>query len=381
MIDKALVGDKRYWAWMAALVVLIGIGACCYLWQLCEGLGITGLGRDVSWGLYIAQFTFFVGVAASAVMVVLPYYLHNYKAFGKITILGEFLAVAAVVVCGLFILVDMGRPDRVAYMMLHLSPRSPLFWDMVSLNGYLVINLAIAWVTLTARRKGDPAPKWLTPLIYLSIPWAVSIHTVTAFIYAGLPGRHMWLTGLMAVRFLGSAFAAGPALLIILCLIMKRLTRFDAGEDAIQNLARIVTYALVASIFFVVLEFFTAFYSQVPGHTHGLEYLYFHGGLAALMRIAAVLGVASAVILLIPRLRRNETVLFWTCAATFVALWIEKGIGLVIGGFNPSPLNKPAPYCPTAPELFITIGIWAIGLLMVTALYKIAIGVERELTA
>ncbi len=224
------------------------------------------MSRDVSWGLYIAQFTFLVGIAASAVMLVLPYYLHDYKAFGKITVLGEFLAVSAVIMCVLFIFVDLGQPSRVMNVLLHPAPSSILFWDMIVLSGYLLINIITGWVILSSNRNEVPPPRWVKPLIYLSIPWAISIHTVTAFIYAGLPGRSFWLTAIMAPRFLASAFASGPALLIIFCLILKRFGRFDAGEKAIQTLSKIVAYALATSIFFVLVELFSAFYSQIPEH-------------------------------------------------------------------------------------------------------------------
>ena len=201
------------------------LGSCSSLWGLVlrlsslSGTGVLrspGLSRDVSWGIYIAQFTFLVGVAASAVMVVLPYYLHDVKAFGKITILGEFLAIAAVTMCLLFIVVDLGKPMRILNVFSIPTPNSVLFWDMIVLNGYLLLNLLIGWNVLEAERKGTHYPKWVKPLIYLSIPWAVSIHTVTAFLYAGLPARHYWLTAIMAARFLASAFCSGPALLILL---------------------------------------------------------------------------------------------------------------------------------------------------------------------
>jgi len=271
MLEKAFYGSAKYYGWILFLLLVIGAGVGCYVYQLTEGLRVTGMGRDISWGLYIGQLTFLVGVAASAVMVVIPYYLHNYKVFGKITVLGEFLAVSAVSMCGLFVLADLGTPSRALNLILYPTPNSILFWDMIVLNMYLLLNLVIAWNVLSAERKSAPPPKWVKPLIYLSIPWAVSIHTVTAFLYAGLPGRHLWLTAILAVRFLGSAFAAGPSLLILLCLFVRRVSKFDPGRDAIQSLAKIVTYALVASIFFVGLEFFTAYYSQVPGHMHGLE--------------------------------------------------------------------------------------------------------------
>lgn len=375
MLEKALHGRRGYWLWIACLILVAAVGFFFYLRQLDYGLGITGMSRDVSWGLYIAQFTFLVGVAASAVMLVLPYYLHDYKAFGKITVLGEFLAVAAVVMCILFVFVDLGRPARVLNVLLHPQPASILFWDMVVLSGYLLINIVTGWVILSCAKKDIPPPAWIKPVIYLSIPWAISIHTVTAFIYAGLPGRSFWLTAIMAPRFLASAFASGPALLILVCLILRRWGGFDAGEKAIQALAKIVAYALAVSLFFVGVELFTAFYSGIPEHEAQFIYLFAglhgHTGLVGWMWAFAVLAAGALAVLLIPGLRKQETWLAPACVAVFASLWIEKGLGLVLPGFIPSPLEAMTEYHPTGPEIAITLGVWAVGFLILTVFYKI----------
>ena len=382
MLEKALKGSRGYGIWVAFLLLLTGIGFFFYLKQLDYGLGITGMSRDVSWGLYIAQFTFLVGVAASAVMLVMPYYLHDYKAFGKITILGEFLAVSAVIMCLTFVLVDLGRLDRAMNMILHPSPKSVLFWDMVVLNGYLLINIVTGWTVLESDRQGVPPPAWVKPIIYLSIPWAISIHTVTAFIYAGLPGRGFWLTAIMAPRFLASAFASGPALLILFCMILKRFTKFDAGEKAIQTLAKIVAYALAISIFFVLVELFTVFYGQIPSHMNHLVYLFRglegHNMIANWMSVSALAAVVALVLLVIPRTRTREPILALACILVFLSLWIEKGLGLVITGFIPSPLEALTDYSPTGPEIAITVGVWALGLLILTLFYKIFVSVRTE---
>lgn len=382
MLEKALRGSQRYWSWILFLLVLIGVGAGCFLLQLSQGLKITGMSRDVSWGFYIAQFTFLVGVAASAVMLVLPYYLHHVKDFGRITILGEFLAVAAVSMCLLFIVVDLGRPMRLLNVLIHPTPNSILFWDMIVLNGYLFLNIVIGWTVLAAERKEVAPPAWVKPLIYISIPWAVSIHTVTAFLYAGLPGRHFWLTAIMAARFLASAFASGPALLILLMLILKKRTKFDAGQPALDKLSQIVTYAMCVSVFFVLLELFTAFYSQIPGHMHGFEYQFIglegHGVLVPFMWLSAILAVVALTLLINPNTRRNEKKLTVACIAVFFSLWIEKGMGLVVTGFIPNPFETVTEYVPTVPELLITLGVWATGFLILTVLYKTAIGVKEE---
>ena len=383
MFEKAVAGSRRYWIWILCLLAVIGAGFAAYLYQLSVGLGVTGLSRDVTWGLYIAQFTFLVGVAASAVMVVLPYYLHNYKAFGRITILGEFLAISAVTMCMLFVFVDMGQPMRVVNMMLYPTPNSIMFWDFVSLGGYLALNAVIALVTLGAERKGVAPPGWIKPVIILSIPWAVSIHTVTAFLYNGLPGRPLWLTAILAPRFLASAFAAGPALLILLCLIICRLMKSERPSEAIDKLSIIVTYAMTINVFFVLLELFTVFYSQIPEHMEPFEYLFVgldgHWALVPWMWVSVLLSVASLVLLLVPSLRRNPRALPLACVSVFLSLWIDKGLGLIVGGFVPTPLGAVTEYSPTLPEMTIALGIWAIGCLMITVFYKIALSVRSDL--
>ncbi|MBI4964689.1 MAG: polysulfide reductase NrfD [Desulfomonile tiedjei] len=382
MLEKAFTGSKSYFLWVAILLILIGMGFQFYLRQLALGLGITGMSRDVSWGLYIGQFTYLVGVAASAVMLVLPYYLHNYKVFGKITILGEFLAVAAVIMCITFVTVDLGQPSRVFNVMLYPTPNSILFWDIMVLSGYLFLNILIGWTVLGVEKRGAPPPKWIKPFIYLSIPWAISIHTVTAFLFAGLPGRGFWLTAIMAPRFLGSAFAAGPALLILICLFLRKYTKFDAGLEAIRALAKIVTYAMVASVFFVLCELFTVYYSQIPDHMYHFDYLFTglhgHTGLVPLWWLCVALAVLSLVILIPPNTRNNPTTLAIGCAAVFFSLWMEKGIMLVVTGYIPSPLETITEYHPTIPEMGITLGVWALGFFILTILYKVALSVREQ---
>ncbi len=385
MLERALIGDRRYWLWITLLGIVIFIGFLFYLKQLAYGLGITGLSRDVTWGFYIAQFTFLVGVAASAVMVVLPYYLHNYKAFGKITILGEFLAIAAVMMCMLFIFVDMGQPTRVPNVMLYPTPHSLMFWDSIALGGYLLLNVIISRVTLNAERKAIAPPGWIKPIIILSIPWAISIHTVTAFLYSGLAARPFWLTAILAPRFLASAFASGPALLILMCFIIRKLTKFDAGQEAIGKLTQIVTYAMCINVFFILMEIFTAFYSNIPEHLEHFRYLYFglegKSRLVPWMWTSVFLAVLSLVILIVPKLRRVNGLLIAACLMVFGSIWIDKGLGMVVAGFVPSPIGHVTEYSPTIPELLISLGVYAIGFFLVTIFYKIALSYKEEAMA
>jgi Ni/Fe-hydrogenase subunit HybB-like protein len=385
MLEKALVGRRGYWAWLCGLAALVALGAAAYAHQLANGLGVTGLSRDVTWGLYIAQFTFMVGVAASAVTVVLPYALHDFKQFARITILGEMLAIASVVTCMLFIFVDMGQPTRVLNVLLHPSPHSVMFWDMTVLSGYLVLNVVISRVTLGAERKSVPPPGWIRPVVVLSIPWAIGIHTVTAFLYSGLAARPFWMTALLAPRFLASAFASGPAILILVCLLLRKVSGFDAGGEATRKLSVLVTYAMATNVFFLGVELFTALYSGVPEHLHHFQFLFVGldgaRGLAPWMWAAEALAALALFILLSPGKRAREPLLALACAAVFASVWIEKGLGMVVTGFVPSPLGRVVAYAPTAPELLIVAGVYGAGLLVLTILFKIAVSVRRELAA
>lgn len=392
MIEKTLKGKPAYWIWLAFLGMFMAVGAACYVRQYLFGLGMTGMSRDVSWGLYISQFTFLVGVAAGGVMLVLPYYIHDYKVFGRITILGEFLAIAAIVMCLLFIMADLGQPLRALNVVFHPTPHSMLFYDMIVLNGYLFLNILCGWVILTAERKEVHPPKWIYFFVYLSIPFAVSIHTVTAMLYCGLPGRHFWLSAIIAPRFLASAFAAGPSLIVLACIILKRVANFDAGREAMNKLVTIILYAALINMFFVGLEFFVGYYSNIPGHKHTLQYLFFglehHGhvynNLVPFMWTFVILAFGAIGLLASPLVRKgkdqgNDFWLGLACAMLFFAFWLDKGLGFVFGGFVPSPLHEITEYIPTANELGITLGIWATGFFVLTLLYKIAVGVEHEI--
>jgi molybdopterin-containing oxidoreductase family membrane subunit len=365
--------------WLTAATALVATGFLFYLRQYQVGLAVTGMSRDISWGFYIAQFTFLVGIAASAVMVVLPYYLHNWKVFGRITVLGEFVAISAVILCMLFILVDMGQPSRLLNIFLYPSPRSMMFWDTMALSGYLLLNVLISRVTLDCERKGIAPPNWIRPVILLSIPWAISIHTITAFLYAGLSARPFWMTAVLAPRFLASAFASGPALLILLVLTLRKQTGFDAGREPVQKLAVIVTYALCAHVFLILVELFTVFYSGIPEHVSHFRFLLFGSGGRDWMLwewMSMILALAALALLVHPRMRRNEKWLTFCCSALFVSIWIEKGMAMILTGFVPSPLGRFASYRPTLTELLISAGIYGIGAVLLTIFFRIFVQIK-----
>ena len=359
---------------VAAALLAVAAGLAAWWVQLSRGLGITGLSRDVSWGLYVSQFTFFVGVAASAVMVAVPYYLHNFKAFGRLMVFGEVLAIAALVMAGLFIVVDLGQPGRVLNVLLYPSPRSLMFWDMVSLGGYLAISLMLAATALLTEKRNLPAQNWVRPLAYLSIPWAVSIHTVTAFLYAGLPGRPFWETAVLAPRFLASAFASGPSLLLLIVLVTKDKPGFDTRPEAVRTLTSIIRYALAINLFLLGVEAFTALYSQLPGEMEAwrMAFLDPRVGVGLWMWVSTTFNLIAFGALFVPAVRDQRRYLAFAAAMVVVAIWMEKGLGFIVAGFEPSPLGYVTRYFPTFLESTIVLGVWGVGVLILIVGLRLA---------
>ena len=379
MLESIFRGSSRYLAWVGFLLFFIAVAGLVYWNQVKSGLGVTGLNQDVLWGLYISQLNFWVGVAASAVAVVVPYYLHDQKAFGKAIVVGESLAISACLMCLLFVWVDIGQPGRIVYVLLYASPKSIMFWDAVALAGYLLINAVLVRSSLVAEQNCTALPSWFRPIAYVSIPWAIGIHTVTAFLYAGLSARYLWNTAILAPRFLASAFASGPSLLVLLLYALKKFAKHDVDEGSILTLARIITYCTLANVFFVGVEVFTAFYGGIQHHTAAFAYLFENSSSLAPWLWASALMTAIALVLLIaPQTRNNLAVLPWACVLVAASVWLDKGLGMVIAGFVPNAYGHTPEYCPTMPEAAVSVGICAFGLLITTFMCKIIVNVRER---
>ena len=344
---------------------------------------VTGLTDQVSWGLYFANFVFLVGVAAGAVTVVFPAYIYKHKALHEVAVLGEMLAIAAVVMCILFVLNHMGRPDRLWHMLPGIGifnfPGSILSWDVIVLVGYLILNIVGGFYFLYKKYTKEPMSMgfYLT-VIYVATVWAISIHTVTAFLINTMPARPMWHHGMMPIRFISTAFAAGPALIIIVFTIIRNNTKLWIKDEAIDLLSQIVVWCLGIALFLTLSEVVTELYHPTE-HSLGLRYLMFgHNGLNALVPwfwVSLIALVVSFVMLLRPSIRKNYKVLPIVCVITFLGIWVEKGMGLIIPGSIPSPIGEFTQYSPTAIEIMNCLGNWAIGFFILTLLLKGAVGV------
>ncbi|WP_108866356.1 sulfate reduction electron transfer complex DsrMKJOP subunit DsrP [Aquimarina aquimarini] len=383
-LDITTQGSKRYHLWMGFLTFVMLAGMYCYAQQIEHGLSVTGMTDRVSWGLYISNFTFLVGVAAAAVMLVMPTYVLKDIDFKQAVLIGEGLAVAALLMCLAFVVADMGGPSVLWHMIPVVGvfnfPNSMLTWDVIVLNGYLFINITIPFYILFTRYQGKvPNPKVYIPGAILSVFWAVGIHLVTAFLYQGLQARPFWNNALLGPRFLASAFAAGPALIILVLAVIRAYTAFKIEDKTIKKIATIVTVAAQINLIMLVSELFKEFYAPTH-HSESAYYLFFglHGKDALLPWIwtAIPLNVLATILLTFGKLRNNLKVLYFCCFILFVAIWIEKGFGLIVPGFIPGPYGKIAEYTPTGIEIGVTLGIWAMGAFIFTILAKTAIRIE-----
>jgi molybdopterin-containing oxidoreductase family membrane subunit len=376
-------GGKWYYSWLALLAILIVTGVYSYIQQIDQGLIVTHMRDQVSWGFYISNFTFLVGVAAAAVLLVIPAYLYNFKPIKEIVLLGEMLAIAAIIMCLLFVVSDMGRPERGWHILPLLGtmnfPASLLAWDVLVLNGYLAINcIAVFYVLYKLAYGKEYKMTFLWPIIILSIPWAISIHTVTAFLYNGLSSRPFWNASILAPRFIASALCSGPALMIILFQIVRKVSDMEISNTAIFKIAELIAYAMGINLFLFMAEFFKEFYSGSI-HLAPMEYLYFglhgHSNLVAWMWMAFIFNLTAFFLLLRPKTRENVLTLTVACVMIITGVYIEKGMGLIIPGFIPGTLGEIYEYGPSAVEKSVALGIWAFGALFFTLLLKFALPV------
>jgi Ni/Fe-hydrogenase subunit HybB-like protein len=380
----ALRGSRTYYAWVAFLCCLIAYGAWGYSHQFREGLILTGMRDQVMWGFYIGNFTFLVGVAAAAVVLVIPAYIYHWGPIYEIAIIGELLAISAIIMCLGFVSVDVGRPDRFLHLFPIVGspnfPRSLLSWDVMVLNLYLLLNLTIVSYLLYMNFfKRKPNNNFVVPLVLFSIPAAVSIHTVTAFLYSGLAGRPYWNASILAPRFLASAFCSGPAIILILLQILRKTNGLQIKNEAIWKIAELMAYAIALNLFFLIAEVFKEFYSDTHHLIH-TQYLFFgvgEGGhnIAPFAWLSVISTVIALVLFLVPATRKNFFTLNVGCVLLYIGVYIEKGIGLVIPGLTPDTLGEIYPYVPTAHEVQVAAGIFGLGFLAFTIMIKIAIPV------
>ncbi len=381
-----LSGSIGYQIYMGILVCLMLTGVYGYVIQFRLGLAATHMSDIVSWGFYISNFTFLVGVAAAAVMLILPSYVFNDKDLHKVVIIGEVVAVGALVMCMTFVFVDLGRPLQFWHLIPGIGqlnfPSSLLSWDILVLNGYLALNALVpAYIVYRHYQGKEPVGKYYKPFVFISIGWAVAIHMVTAFLYQGLPARPFWNNPLMGPRFLASAFAAGPAIISLVLHVVNSTTDYKIANTIFNKLRIIIISAAVINLLMLFSEIFKEFYFPTH-HSRSAMYLFFglegHNSLVPWIWTAISMNAAGTFILAFNPFRERQVFLMPALVLLIAGIWIEKGIGLIVPGLVPSPLGEIVSYSPSSIELFITIGVVGLGMFVVTVLLKPALIIEKQ---
>ena len=224
--------------------------------------------------------------------------------------------------------------------------------------------------------------KIVVPLVILSIPMAISIHTVTAFLYNGMASRPYWNSAILAPRFIASAFCSGPALLLILFQILRKVSAFEIKDEAIHKVAELMSYAMGFNLFLFGAEIFKEYYSNTHHLVH-YEYLFagLHGqpspiALYAWMSLA--FAIISFFLFLIPKTRRTPWTMNIGCVLIYMSVYIEKGIALIIPGFTPDQLGQVYPYVPSAIEVRVAAGVFGVGFLLFTLMVKVSVAILFE---
>ena len=381
----AAKGRPAYYLWCALLLFVMAVGLWFYVKQMETGLIVTSMRDQVSWGLYIANFTYLVGVAAAAVLLVIPAYVYHFDPIKEIVVLGELFAASSIVMALLFVTVDLGRSDRFWHLIPGVGklafPNSLLAWDVIVLNGYLALNVIVpVYILVNSYYEKEPLRSFVVPLILLSIPWAVGIHTVTAFLYNGLAARPFWNASILAPRFLASAFCSGPAMVIVIFQVIRKVSQIKFSDEALFKIAELIAYAMFLNIFLLGAEVFKEYYSNTI-HLAPLRYLYegLHGhrALVPWMWLSLTFNITAFILFLVPNTRRRLLTLNLGAFMIIVGVWIEKGPGFVAPGFIPDPLGEIYEYFPNFSELAISLGVWACGLLVFTLFMKVAIPIVR----
>ncbi|OGS94166.1 MAG: hypothetical protein A3K04_06620 [Gallionellales bacterium RBG_16_56_9] len=380
----AIKGGAKYYAWLLFLLFFVLVGSYTAYIQLTEGLIVTGATDQISWELFIANFIFTAHVAAAAVLVVAPGYMYKRKDFKEIAVLGEIIAMCFVATGILFILFHMGRPDRLWHLLPGIGvfniPNSMLVFDVIVLNVYLFLNVVAVFYLLYKKYIGsETLGKWYTPWIYLAIAWGPLIHICTSFVLSSNARMFSWATAVLPFAFLSMAGASGPALIILIFLLVRKYTKLQIGDSVIDLLTQMIVWSLGILMLVLGAEFFTALYSSAE-HAASLKFNMFgHNGLDMYVSsfwIIMALIVGSFFVLLIPAVRKSYNFLLpLVCLEIFLVILVEKPLILVFPAFSPSPFGEYTEYYPTLVEYFNVMLVWAIGFIALTLVTKGAIGI------
>lgn len=363
-IEELRNAGRFYWSLVAALIIMIALGGFAWFFQLpiSQGLVVTGM-RDVfAWGYYIQNFMYFVGLSAGGLVIYSSIQLFGAKQFKPIARLAVLQAGVCVFVAALFIVVDLGNPQRVFWFLLSPNFRSVFIFDATILNLYLILCIIDAWVLMTER--GGERLELIMTLI--SLPAAIGLHSITAWILGLQKARELWHTALMAPIFLSSAMVSGIALLILICLAINKFTEIKFEKKMFNNMSKLLATILVVDLFFLFSEVLTGTWpsSTTPGHLERLMLILTGKYSPLFLSEVFLFGVLPFFLLAIPKTRTSTPIQILACSFILTGVFIKRFMFIVMG-FAVSPIGPIASsYIPTLVEFLVGTGVWAIGALI-----------------
>ena len=249
---------KATYGVLGALVVA---GVAAWIYQLANGLGVTGMSNGVSWGLYIACFMFFVGLSAGGLIVASSASVFHIAEYKKVALPAIICSTVCICCAGMFVLIDMGGIQRVWCILVGPNPTSPLVWDVCVISCYLIIN--IVYLVFMCSKKPGAADK-VSIVSRFALPIAILVHSVTAWIF-GLQVSKEWYTAIMAPIFVASAMDSGLALLLLALMGLNKSGVFKVENKLISSLAGLLAVCIAVDAFFIGCECLTMAYPGAKG--------------------------------------------------------------------------------------------------------------------
>jgi molybdopterin-containing oxidoreductase family membrane subunit len=391
-----------YYVWVAFLLLVIGWGIYAYARQLQEGLVVTGMRDRISWGLYITTFVFFIGISHAGTLISAILRVSQAQWRTPITRMAEFITLVALICGALFVVIDLGRPDRVLNVIRYGRWQSPIIWDVLAITTYITASTAYLFLPmipdlalfrdrlagrvsgwrlwlynlLSVRWRGTDV-QWrsmaaaITTAMILIIPIAVSVHTVVSWIFA-MTLREPWNSTIFGAFFVAGAIFSGVAMLIVVMAILRKvyhLEEYITEKHFVYLGYLLATFSLIM-VYGNVSEYLTTGYKMSEGTEFhfrqlflgqfaGFYWFYFLGGL-----------VLPGLLILLPWTRN-----IWGVVAAAVlvvaAMWVERYF-IVVSGFRvPLMPYEPSTYAPTWVELSVVAAGFALFALLITLFVKV----------
>jgi Ni/Fe-hydrogenase subunit HybB-like protein len=377
-------GDRKFWISVAVLGTMVAAGIYAWIYQIQRGLWVTGLNQKVSWGFYIINCVFFIGMSYGGAMTSAILRLTNAKWRAPLTRIAEATAVAALLVGAVYPIIDMGRPDRFLNILMYAQVGSPVVWDVVAISTYMLASLVFLYLplipdlaqtrdslrmsrlqrvyqVLALGWKGTPAQehslqRGIGIMAVLIIPLAVSVHSVLAWLFA-VTARGGWHSTIFAPLFVLAAMLSGVAAVILVVAAFRKV--YGLQEFITAKHFRYLTYLMIALgvgyLYFMVSEYLTEGYLLDEATAPLLESI-FIGSYAPAFWGFTIIGLIFPLLLAaLP----GRYVIARACSASLLVIggmWLKRFLIVVPGMAEPVMPWDWGRYAPSWVEITITLG-------------------------